>query len=107
MSASSIGRAANDPQLQDRVRALTQKEVIYNAALGDTVFGKQVQAGLAPMSALYWAIAVDAETPYETALLNGRGAPGFDTDIITDAQITSAINAHWPYTDAEQPPARG
>ena len=33
----------------------------------------------------------------------GRGAPGHDTDIITDGAITSAIVAHWPWTDAERP----
>jgi hypothetical protein len=101
MSASSISRAANDPQLQARVTAQAHKEIAFNATLADTSFGRSLSAGYATMSALYWAVAVDAELAYETAVNSGRGAPGYDTDIVTDANITAAINAHWP---ADVPP---
>jgi hypothetical protein len=45
---------------------------------------------------LMYPIAVDTEAAYETAVNSGRGAPGYDVDIITDAAITAAIAAHWP-----------
>lgn len=104
MSASSIDRAANDPQLRARIDALTQKEVIYNEDLAASDFGTKVLSGMAMMTSLYWAVAVATEAAYETALLAQRGAPGYDTDIITDGDITSAINAHWP-PDPPEPPA--
>ena len=45
MSASSINRAANDPQLQARVLAIAQKEIVYNTELSDTVYGQQLRNG--------------------------------------------------------------
>lgn len=96
MSASSINRAANDVQLQSRIIALVNKEVLVDAALADTDFGKKVLGGYAIFTSLYWAVAVETEAAYETALLNQRGSPGFDPDIITDAAIRATIVARWP-----------
>lgn len=102
MTASSIHRAANDEQLKARVVALANKEIIYNQKLADTEFGKQLALGFPNVLPLMYPIAVDTEAAYETALAAGRGAPGHDLDIITDGALTSAINAHWPYTDDER-----
>jgi len=96
MSASSIFRAANDPQLINRVLAMAQKEVVFNAALGDTVYGRQLRSGMINVQPLIYGVAVDTEAAYESALVAGRGAPGFDTDIIPDATLTASIVAHWP-----------
>jgi hypothetical protein len=98
MTASIISRAANDPQLQARVVALTNKEIVYDQTgeLADSWFGRQVLGGFANWIPLYWSVAVAGEAEYETAVNSGRGAPGFDIDIITDGEITSAIIARWP-----------
>ena len=96
MSASSISRAAGDPQLQARIIASTNKEILFNDELAETWFGKQVRAGAANYTGLYWPVAVETEAAYETAVNSGRGAPGYDVDVITDAAITSAIVANWP-----------
>lgn len=96
MSLSSITRAANDPDLLARVNASAQQEAINNATLKDTVYAEQLRRGVASTQPLMYAVAVDTEAAYETALVSGRGAPGHDVDIITDAQITAAIQAHWP-----------
>jgi hypothetical protein len=96
MSASSISRAANDPQLQARVIALANKQVVYDEALGETWYGLQVRSGFANFANLYWPVAVATEVEYETAENSGRGAPGYDQDVIEDGAITSAIVAHWP-----------
>jgi hypothetical protein len=96
MSLSSINRAANDPQLRSRVEASANQEARNNPTLADTIFGQQLTAGLINIAPLMWGVAVDTEAAYESALVSGRGAPGFDTDIITDAQITAAVQAHWP-----------
>lgn len=101
MSASSISRAAQDQQLLARVNAIAHKEAQGNAQFGDTDFGRKLMQGMTDASPMMWAVAVDTEAAYESALVNGRGAPGHDIDIITDAQITAAVQAHWP-TD---PPA--
>jgi hypothetical protein len=96
VSASSINRAANDGQLQQRIVASANKEVLFNEELAATWFGKQLRNGFASFNGLNWAVAVETESAYETALLDGRGAPGYDTDIITDAALTAAIVANWP-----------
>jgi hypothetical protein len=107
VSASSINRAANDPQLQARVLALSQKELMYNNNLRNTVYGKQLLQGFNPnVMALMWPLAANQETQYENALKAGRGAPGFDTDIITDDAILSAVISFWP-PDPEPPTAPG
>jgi len=103
MSAASIARAAGDPDLAARVQALAQKEILFNDDLANTAFGKQLRTGTINVQPLMWPVAVDNEAAYETAVNSGRGAPGHDVDIITDAAITSAINAHWPYAEGETP----
>jgi len=96
--------------------------MVFNEALADTEYGKQLMTVTLPppnsvyvttpspqsvgvLNQLMWPVAVDTEAAYESALLAGRGAPGFDPDIITDAALTASINAHWPYADGETPPA--
>lgn len=96
MSMASINRAANDEQLQARVLAAAQKEIIFNEDLANTNYGKQLAQGFLNIMPLMYRVAVDTEAAYETALVSGRGAPGHDTDIITDAAITSAVVAGWP-----------
>ena len=103
MTMSSISRAANDPQLQDRVLAAAQREIIFNAELAATMYGRQLTAGVNSVTPLMYPVAVDTEAAYETAINSGRGAPGYDLDIITDAAITSAVVAHWPYAEGEGP----
>ena len=103
MTAATIARAAQDSQLIDRVRALANKEIVYSEALAATAFGKRLRTGWADMSPLMWPVAIDTEAAYETAVNTGRGAPGHDVDVITDAALTSAIVAHWPYEEGEGP----
>ena len=104
MSASSIARAAGDVNLQSRIVAAANKEIIFSEELADTWFGQRVLSGMAMWNPLYWSVAVETELAYETALNTGRGAPGYDTDIITDAALTSAIVANWPQEPVITPP---
>jgi hypothetical protein len=96
MSASSISRAAQDPELLARVNAVAHQEAQNNPELSETQFAARLRQGMTDASPLMWAVAVDTEAPYETALQSGRGAPGHDVDIITDAQITASVQANWP-----------
>ena len=101
MSAASINRAATDPELRARVLAMAHKEVLFDPVKADSQYGKTLtQVGVDP---LMYPVAVDTEAAYESALQAGRGAPGHDADIITDAALTSAINAHWPWAEGEEP----
>lgn len=104
MSMASITRAANDPQLQARVLAAAYREMVFNEDLANTEFGRGLRMGMTVITGLMYPVAVDTEAAYETALMAGRGAPGNDSDVITDASISAAVVAHWPYTAAEQLP---
>jgi hypothetical protein len=96
MTMASINKAATDLHLQARVLAAAQKEIIYNEELAATAYGQRLAQGGADVMPLMWRVAVDTEAAYEGALQAGRGAPGHDSDIITDGAITSAIVAGWP-----------
>ena len=96
MSASSIFRAANDRDLIERVTSLAHKEVQASEELAATRFGQALIQGLSNVTPLMWGVAVDYEDEYETAINSGRGAPGHDQDVITDANISAAVVAHWP-----------
>jgi hypothetical protein len=104
MTAASIYQAANDPQLQNRVMSIAQKEIVYNTHLAGTAFGQQLQAGFTNVMPLMWPIAADQENAYAAALQAGRGAPGHDRDIITDEAILSGVISFWPYAEGEGPP---
>jgi hypothetical protein len=96
VSASSIARAAADAQLQTRIVASANKEILFNDTLRDSWFGKQIRGGFANFNSLYWSVAVETEAAYESAVNSGRGAPGYDVDVITDAALVAAISANWP-----------
>ena len=95
MSANSIAMAAVDSDLIRRVSALAQKELIYDETKANSSYGRMIANGGMP-NQLVWAVAVATEAAYESALVSGRGAPGHDSDVITDGDITSAIVANWP-----------
>lgn len=98
MSMTSITRAATDVDLINRVMAAAHREMVYNPALAETEFGQQLLSGnlTGVNPKLMYPVAVDTEAAYESAITAGRGRPGYDTDIITDASLTSAVLAHWP-----------
>ena len=96
MTMASISKAANDSHLQARVLAAAQKEIIFNEELANTQYGQRLSQGGADVMPLMYRVAVDTEAAYEAALQAGRGAPGHDSDIITDGALTSAIVAGWP-----------
>jgi hypothetical protein len=104
MTAASINQAANDPQLQARVLATAQKELVYNEALKATQYGQRLLSGQTIIMELMWPLAADQEQQYATALAAGRGAPGHDVDIISDQAILSAVISFWP---ADQEPPTG
>lgn len=102
MTMATIYRAANDPELQARVFAAAHREMIYDDALANSAYGRQLRQGVNNVQPLMYPIAVDTEAAYESAVNSGRGAPGHDVDIITDAALTSAVTTHWPWTVEEE-----
>jgi len=103
MSQTSINQAANDVDLQIRVQSAAYAEAFNNPDLEHNQFADQIRRGYANLTGLYYAVAVSTEAAYETGLLNGRGAPGHDADIITDADIVAAIQMHWPQDPPQAP----
>lgn len=104
MTLASINAAANDEQLRRRVESCAQNEARNNQQLKDTNFAKGIIQGYGNLQPLMWAVAAAMEGAYYAALQAGRGAPGHDTDIITDNDILSAVQANWP-PDSEPQPA--
>ena len=97
MSLTTIHQAANDRALQDRTTAGVWQEAISNPTYGDTAFGQQVLTGTAPITMTFsYPVAVDNAAAYESAIVAGNPNPGGDPSVITDANITAAIQAHWP-----------
>jgi len=84
---------------------MAHRELQFDEAKAGSSYGKQLAAGLIGAEPLMYPVAVDTEAAYESALQSGRGAPGHDADIITDAALTAAIGAHWPWQNGEEPPA--
>lgn len=102
MSFSSITRASKDQDLIDRVMSAAHQIALTdpdkaNTQLGQQLLNNNMMAGN-PVMPLMYPVAIDTEAAYESALLNQRGAPGYDRDIITDAALFAAVNAHWPMT---------
>lgn len=104
MSASLIYRAANDPDLIQRVTSTAMQEVQANDELANTAFGRALLQGVQSMAALMWPVAVSTAAAYESAVAAGRGAPGHDTDVISDADLTAAVVAGWPPDPAPMTP---
>jgi hypothetical protein len=97
MSLTSIYQAATDPALQHRTTAAVQREAIANPQFGDTAFGRQVRAGTAPIIMVFgFPVAVDNEAAYESALAAGNPDPGGDPAVISDANISTAVQVYWP-----------
>lgn len=96
MTLASISIAAMDDELRRRVESSAHQEARNNESLRDTQYAKALVSGTQSVQPLMWGVAVATEAAYFSALQNGRGAPGHDTDIITDGDITAAVVANWP-----------
>lgn len=96
VTLSSITAAATDQHLQRRVESSAQQEARNNPDLENTQYAKALKNGTVSIQPLMWGVAVATEAAYYAALQNGRGAPGHDTDVITDGDITAAVVANWP-----------
>jgi hypothetical protein len=103
MSLNTVTRAANDVELQARITGAIHAEAHNNPALSETQFADQVRRGFAPQfTPFFWSVAGAVQAEYEAGVLAGRGSPGYDADVVTDGQITSAVVAAWP-PDPEPP----
>lgn len=96
MSLSSISQAAIDKDLVDRVTSAAFQLVNSDEQIASTNLGQSMLMGSTIVTPLMWPVAIATEAAYETALQSGRGAPGYDKDIITDAQIETAVQEGWP-----------
>ena len=105
MSHTTIGRAATDVQLQERVKAAVYKELYTDDECRTSIFGQAILQGgggfaSSQLTAMYWAVAVATEAEYQYALASGNGSPGFDESVISDIAITTVVADTWP---REQP----
>jgi hypothetical protein len=97
MSYNSLVTQTQDQGFLGRLDAAVYKEAWTNPTFGDTDYGQATQrASTGPRMQFAWPVAIDTEAAYETALLNNVPNPGTDPSVITDGQILSAVQAHWP-----------
>jgi len=96
MSYNSLDAASKDPGLQNRTVAATVQEAVENAAVYDTAYAKSVRQNPAEAIRMVWAVALNTEAEYASALAAGMTNPGANEAVITDGMILSAIQAHWP-----------
>jgi len=96
MSYSSISQAAQDQALIARVSAAVQKEA-WNGAVSSSDMAAQFRGSPTyGADQLIWPIAIDNEAAYDSALAGSNPNPGGDPAVITDANITAGVQAHWP-----------
>ena len=100
MSASTIDRAANDPDLRRRVDAILYKILATDIDKMNSEYGKRVRSGMGTQTNAYYVVAVACEQQYLSGIFDGRGAPGHDEDVISDDAITAALLAAWPASDS-------
>jgi len=105
MSYTSIQASVRDVALQDRVTAGAMKEAIAGGdEYKNSEFGAQLRGyPILALNYFMWPVCVDYETEYEYALDSDNPNPGGDVGVITDANIGSAIQAHWPVDPANIP----
>lgn len=106
MSHTTIHQAQSDPPLRNRVQSAVAREAWANPALGATPAGEQIQK-VGPLYFLeyfIWPIAIDNEAAYAFAVDSDNPNPGGDPSVITDAALSSGVQAHWP-NDWVPPPA--
>ena len=107
MTLTTINQAANDQALLDRIEAATWQEVIGNAAFGDSAFGRFVRGGgggNAIRTTFGYPVAVDYAEEYGYAVDNGNPNPGGDVGVISYANVSAAVQVHWPWGADETPP---
>ena len=104
MSHATIYRSVHDVELQQRIEAAAQKEARANDELGATPFGQQLIANPEWAYVFWWPIAIDYEAEYAYAIGEGNEHPGADPGVITDANISTAIQVHWPEGSTSGPP---
>ena len=102
MTLNTTYAAYQDAQLRARVDAAVWQEAFTQGL--DNDYANLVMRGAAGgFTSFYWRVAIDYTAAYETAVNTGRGAPGYDTDIITDANIAAAVAAAWPPDPEPEP----
>jgi hypothetical protein len=98
MSLTSIQASTQDEALLNRITSSIAKESFANEQFGNTTTGQQVkQSG--PNSVLnkfIWPLAIDFEQDYSYAVDEGNPNPGGDPAVISDEEIGSAVQVHWP-----------
>jgi hypothetical protein len=105
MSLTTIARSFTDAELINRVRAAVAKETYANETLKATDTGKTViQSG--PdfvLQKFLWPVCIASEAEYAYAVDNDNPSPGGDPGVISDADISAAIQVNWPVDVATTP----
>lgn len=98
MSATTVSQSFGDIDLRNRMSATIAKQVWANAQFGDSAAGQDVKARgpFVILDYLMWPTCIANEAAYESAVIAENPRPGYDPAVITDADLTSAVQANWP-----------
>lgn len=106
MSAQTINQCAGDEELRQRISATIAQQTWANPEFGGTGWGARVQQ-YGPgqlLNYFTWPIAIDNEASYAYAVETGNPHPGQDRGVISDENLSSGVQVHWP-DDSTLPPA--
>jgi acyl CoA:acetate/3-ketoacid CoA transferase alpha subunit len=94
MSLTTTYQAANDASFRNRVAAAVEIEA-WQSSRDDDALAQRVRAGGIPLDPFVVATAVDYRDAYAYASEVGNPDPGRDPSVITDGNISAAVQAHW------------
>ena len=105
MSYTTIDQCVNDPAFQVRVKSAASKEAwVGGPEFKDTIYGERLRTY--PDEALttfMYAVSIEYENEYAYAIDTGNTNPGGDATVVTDANIQSSVQTHWPPDPATVP----
>lgn len=106
MSYTSINTCVNDVDLQARVTSAASKEAWAGGPeFAGSEYGRRLRSYPEEATATFmYAVAIDYETEYSYAVDAENPSPGLDPGVISDANIQSSVQVHWPYEPKPLPP---
>jgi hypothetical protein len=98
MSYATLAMAIKDQELIDRVVAAACKEAWAGGPqFRDSEFGRRLRTyPQEAVGAFMWAVSIDNEADYEYAVGTEGGPNPGSSQVVSDASLQAAVQAHWP-----------
>ena len=103
MSYATLHRQQADPAFTDRVTAAVMQEAWQNPELGATAYGLALRDSPSNATTMFWPVSIATAEAYAYAVASGNPDPGGDPSVVTDADLTAAVQANWPPDEGGTP----